>query len=150
MMYFSMSEMTKTNYKVDNLMNGQQADNVINLVQNLLDPIRMEFGFPIIVTSGFRSAQLNELVKGSKTSAHLLGFAADLVPKNGDMMSLFNAIYKVTQEVPFDQVILENCRAYHLPSWIHVGIYNSKHEQRRQILREFKGVYYNAKKYPCE
>ena len=48
------------------------------LVDQLLDPIREAWGGPIIVTSGYRCKQLNELVGGTKYSHHILGCAADI------------------------------------------------------------------------
>lgn len=49
------------------------------LVTNLLDPLRELYGYPILVSSGFRSPELNELVGGAKTSQHLKGEAADII-----------------------------------------------------------------------
>ena len=49
------------------------------LVEQLLDPIREAWGGSIIVTSGYRCKQLNELVGGTKYSHHILGCAADII-----------------------------------------------------------------------
>lgn len=47
------------------------------LAQTTLQPIREKFGCPIILTSGYRSPLLNTAVKGSTTSQHVVGEAAD-------------------------------------------------------------------------
>lgn len=43
-----------------------------------LDLVRDLCGFPIMITSGYRTVAHNKAVGGSKTSSHLLGWAADL------------------------------------------------------------------------
>lgn len=99
-----------------------------------LDNIREKWGSPIIVTSGYRPPQLNKAVGGSKTSAHVVGLAADIHPKKGDIMQL--AVLIASMPMDFDQLILEkvtikngeitNCQ------WLHVGY--SRTRNRRQIL----------------
>ena len=44
----------------------------------LLQCIREHFGKPITITSGYRTAEHNAKVDGSKSSQHLLGRAADI------------------------------------------------------------------------
>ena len=44
----------------------------------LLQCIREHFGKPVHITSGYRTAEHNAAVGGSKSSQHLLGRAADL------------------------------------------------------------------------
>lgn len=106
-----------------------------------LDIIREKWGGPIIVTSGFRNNLLNQAVGGSKTSAHVVGLAADIHPKKGDIMQLAALIASMPMD--FDQLILEkvttkngeitNCQ------WLHVGY--SRTRNRRQILA------WNGKQY---
>ena len=43
----------------------------------LLQKIRDHFGRPVVITSGYRTAEHNAAVGGSKSSRHLLGRAAD-------------------------------------------------------------------------
>lgn len=44
----------------------------------VLQCIREHFGRPVHITSGYRTAARNAAVRGSKSSQHLLGRAADL------------------------------------------------------------------------
>lgn len=99
-----------------------------------LDKIREEWGGPIIVTSGYRSQALNKAVGGSKSSAHLTGMAADIHPKNGDIMDLAALI--ATMEMEFDQLILEKTTVKNGEilgcQWLHIGF--SRTKNRNQIL----------------
>ena len=73
------------------------------LVNNVLDPLREWYGKPITVNSGFRCPALNKAVKGSATSQHMTGQAADI--DTGDRQQnklLFDYIQK---NLPFDQLI---------------------------------------------
>lgn len=45
---------------------------------DLLQRIRDHFGQPVTITSGYRTAEHNAKVGGSKSSQHLLGRAADI------------------------------------------------------------------------
>jgi len=68
---------------IDNTPKAEFYNNVDELVQTLLDPLKEAWGSGIIVTSGYRCAELNAAVGGSKTSAHSYAYAADLSPSNG-------------------------------------------------------------------
>ena len=89
------------------------------LVQQVLDPIREAWGEPIVVSSGYRCKQLNELVGGAKYSHHILGCAADIIAGNrADHRKLFRLIIKMQQEgsIKFTQLILEGDGR-----WIHIS-----------------------------
>ena len=99
MKYFSYSEFFKSDtaekYQVNNIPEDAQLSQVLGnikaLVSNVLDPLRAMIGRPIIITSGYRSQRVNELIGGSKTSQHLLGKAADIhvqgyTPQQMDMV----------------------------------------------------------------
>ena len=47
-------------------------------VVDTLSAIRAQVGFPMVITSGYRSAQHNRDVGGGQYSAHLAGLAADV------------------------------------------------------------------------
>ena len=129
MKYFTIKELCKSSTavqkKIDNTPNSEIVNNLEQLVEFILDPLREKYGKPIIVNSGYRCLALNNLVKGSKTSSHLKGLAADITagsPKKNKI--LFDLI--IQMDLPFDQVIDEkNFR------WIHVSF--SK-KPRKQIL----------------
>lgn len=129
--YFQLSEFLRSSkaraLSIDNLPSFEVVDNLRALRDNVLNPLREEYGQPIIVTSGFRSARLNAAVGGVANSQHLLGQAADIKAGRGGIdanRTLFALIQRLN--LPFDQLISE----YNY-SWIHVS-YSPRH--RRQIL----------------
>ena len=94
MKYFSIKELTAslkaTQLGIKNEPSKQATTNLESLVLNILDPLRAAWGGAIKVTSGYRNATLNKAVKGSPTSAHRYGYAADIVPADG-RISVFKA-----------------------------------------------------------
>ena len=131
MKYFTFRELTHSNTAdakgIDNTPSSAIKVALKMLVDNVLDPLREAWGAPIIVTSGYRSPRLNQVVGGAKSSQHMKGEAADirtLSDKPEDNKRLFLLIIKLG--LPFDQLIDE--RNY---NWIHVS-YGPLN--RRQVL----------------
>ena len=82
MKYFTLKELTKSSTaeakKLDNTPDETAIKNLNTLVDNVLDPLRELYGKPIIVTSGYRSPEVNRSVNGATSSQHALGEAADI------------------------------------------------------------------------
>ena len=136
MKYFTIEELcystvAKKN-KIDNTPTEEIIEHLTEMVDNLLDPLREALGSAIIVGSGFRCEKLNKKVGGSKTSAHLKGFAADLLPVNGDIDEFFEFVknYLLENDIPFDQLIDEHSGNVH---WVHISYKNLNGLQRKQI-----------------
>lgn len=131
MKHFTIEELCRSNVaqvrRIENKPDTQQVEALTALVDNVLDPLRERFGRPIIVSSGFRSKDLNGAVGGAKTSQHMKGEAADIYSgtKQGNR-ELFELIRKY---LPFDQLINENDF-----SWVHVS-YRADGKNRGQILK---------------
>lgn len=130
MKYFTIKELTKsataTAKKLDNTPDEQAIKNLTTLVDKVLDPLREKYGKPIIVTSGYRSPEVNRSVNGATSSQHALGEAADLsVGSKEENKKLFNLI---KDEFPFDQLINE-----YDYSWVHVSYREGR--LRKQILK---------------
>ena len=53
-------------------------------VVQALDIARDIYGFPMVITSGFRTVEHNKKVGGSRQSSHLLGYAADIAVPNSE------------------------------------------------------------------
>lgn len=124
MKYFTIEELTKSDtakkHGISNTPDSQAKQNLENLVNFVLDPLREAYGKPIVVTSGYRCNKLNQLVGGSKTSQHCTGQAADIrssVDTKEENKKLFNLILKL--KLPFDQLINE-----HDFDWIHISYAN--------------------------
>lgn len=139
MKYFTIDELchsdTAIELGIENKPNDEIKSHLIQLVEGLLDPLRNVWGSGIKVTSGYRCARLNRALKGSSpTSAHLVGFAADLIPVNGDITEFKKFVPRWLREnnIAFDQCLLEtNGKG---AQWLHLGLYNLAMKQRKQIL----------------
>lgn len=132
--YFKVAEMLKSETADKNQINNTPSAEIEQNVEELLevlDDLREFYGKPIRITSGFRCAELNKLVGGSPTSAHAVGYAADLQPV-GDTFENFKAEvlrWLDTSGVGFDQCIIERNKN---TQWVHFGLYNRKGQQRGQ------------------
>lgn len=139
MKYFTIQELchsdTAIELGIDNTPNQEVKEHLIQLIEELLDPLRNAWGAPIKVTSGYRCAKLNRVLKGSSpTSSHLVGYAADLIPVNGDISGFKRFVVKWLKDTnaAFDQCLLEtNGKG---AQWLHLGLYNLAMKQRKQIL----------------
>lgn len=129
--YFTLEEMlhsqAATRAGISNQPDKAQTEALKNLVANVLDPLRRFVGRPIVVSSGFRSKQVNRLVGGADTSQHTFGEAADITIPGLTNDQIIEAIRKA--KLPYDQLIEE------FGSWVHVS-YGPRN--RRQVLRARK------------
>ena len=66
---------------------------------SLLERMRLEVGFPIVVTSGYRCKSHNARIGGAPRSWHLL-FATDVRPEDNDSEKLM-AMYDIAVELNF-------------------------------------------------
>lgn len=128
---------------IDNRLPELAEAHVVELVDILLDPLREAWGGPLVVSSGYRCPELNRAVGGSETSAHLAGWAADLVPDGDDPRGVqglvsFAVEWLKTTGLPFDQLIDERSGG---SRWLHLGVRNLKGEQRRQVMLYENGKY---------
>ncbi len=136
---------------LDNTPSAVHAANLEMLVAQLLDPLREawavkcaheQWGTPALtVTSGYRGPALNKAVGGAATSAHCVGYAADLVPANGRLAEFKAFCRDWLKDKPFDQMISEDENAAGVPRWIHIGYKNQQGGQRRQLLSMIGGKY---------
>jgi len=120
---FSLHELTKSEtalrLDLDNTPNEEVTENLRLLCEKVLQPVRDHFGKGVKVNSGYRSPESNAAVKGSKTSDHCLGRAADIeipgVP-NADLAQW------IMDNLEYTQLILE----FYTPGipdsgWVHVS-----------------------------
>lgn len=133
--YFTIEELcqseTAEEYGIDNSPDNNIIEHLKELIA-FLNPIRDAWGSPLIVTSGYRCWELNKIIGGVKTSSHLFGYAVDLIPQNGkfEEFKSFIVNYFKNNNLTWDQLLFEQSR---YASWIHIGLYNKKHQQRCQI-----------------
>ena len=117
--FFTLKEFTKsstaTRLKIDNTPIAEVLRNLQYGVQMILDPLRRIHQQPIVITSGYRCAQLNKAVGGVSNSWHTKGNAADIHIKDEvEAREIFD-ILKTLPSV--DSVLFEHSRQ---SQWIHV------------------------------
>lgn len=130
MKYFTVAEFVRSEtadrLAIDNRLPKELLPNVQALINNVLDPLREAYGKPITINSGYRSQALNKAVKGSATSDHMKGCAADIT---GGSPKENKRLFYLIQELglPFKQLIDEKNFA-----WVHVSYQEGVN--RKQIL----------------
>jgi len=124
--HFSMEEFVASDTAkakgISNTPNADQEKSIRDLCEYILEPLRVMYGKPIKISSGFRNQVLNYAIGGSGTSQHCKGEAADLVVRREDLGTIFGII--IENKLPFDQLIWEN-------TWVHVSF---SRRMRGQIL----------------
>lgn len=120
--HFTLGEFTRSDTAqrlgLDNTPSTTHLANLY-LLANTLERVRKVLGNnPILISSGYRSYEVNRAVGGVPNSNHTLGLAADFTcPGYGDVYSVCVAIHK--SGIPFDQLIFEQGRNSH---WVHFAI----------------------------
>ena len=130
---FKLHEMTDSlTAKKRGIDNTPYDEKVINnlkaLCENVLEPLRAIIKKPIIISSGYRSGQLNSYIGGAISSQHVLGQAADI------SMDMNNAeVFKaIAENIEFDQLIWE-FGSNENPEWVHVSFSSTRN--RKQMLQ---------------
>ena len=133
---FSLKELTASQTAdrkgINNTPTEEHIENLKLLCENILQPTRDEWGI-ISVSSGYRSPELCLAIGSSERSQHARGQAADFECHRVDNKMLFEWI---TNELDYDQAILEFYNGTPDSGWIHVS-YN-KDGNRKQKLRAFR------------
>lgn len=119
---FEKSDTAKKHHINNAITDWDVRDNIISLVEHLLQPLRDAWGGPLVINSGFRCKELNELVGGVPTSQHCFGMAADV--RCTDPIALARLIKRM--KLVFDQCIVYD-------SFVHLS-YKRDGENRMQFL----------------
>ena len=132
---FELFELTKSQVAdrkgIPNNPSPDHIDNLKSLCINILQPIRSEFDRPVIISSGFRTAELCIAIGSKPTSQDSEGKAADLEIPGVDNMEL--AMW-IKNNLNFDQLILEFYKDGEPNSgWVHVSW--AGEDNRNQTLR---------------
>ena len=126
---FSFSELLYSNtaeqYRIKNIPDIEEADNLLELIVYCLQPIRNKLGKPMIITSGYRCEELNNKIGGVKNSQHTKGQAVDFKVKGMTAKEVINFI--VDNGFEFDQLINEH------DMWVHISY--TKGKNRKQVLK---------------
>lgn len=133
MKYFTFEELYRSNLakqkgvaNIPFVYNEYNAyDNLSELVDNLLDPIRERFATPMIVTSGYRCKWLNALVGGKRNSQHRTGKAVDFYFSGFTPKEMVQAFYEIAEDFNYDQLIYYKGRHF-----IHISYNGSKNRHQ--------------------
>lgn len=131
---FSLGEYTKSQTAsrkgIDNTPSNEHLEAAKALFKNVAQPVRDHFG-PTIVTSGYRSPELNAEIGGSSTSQHTKGEAVDLevlgVPTT-------EVAQWISDNLDYDQLILEFFVPGEINSgWVHVSYKNDGTNRKENL-----------------
>ena len=134
--HFNLKEFTKSETairkRIDNTPNADHAQNLKNVCEKILEPVRNHFGKPVRINSGYRGPALNSAVGGSSKSQHCNGEAVDF---EIDGLPNPELAKWVSENCEFDQIILEFYDPKEGPNsgWVHAS-FTTKGPNRKQKL----------------
>lgn len=137
MKYFTIEELcasqTAKKQHIDNTPTPEIEEHLRVLIEHCLDPIREEYGKPIIVNSGYRCPELNKAVGGKLNSFHLKGCAADIV---GNTNAETYKIYQIAKDIGvYNECLFESNRKG--SKWLHISF--DPKSTKRVCLNNYNG-----------
>ena len=139
--HLDLSEVTRSETAkrkgISNMPTEAHIANFKLLAEKVFEPIRTHFRCPIIISSGYRSVELNRAINGSLLSQHCQGEAID-IDMDGTPNGVTNRMVfdYIKDNLEFDQLIYEFGDSNN-PDWVHVS-YESTGKQRKQILKAIR------------
>jgi uncharacterized protein YcbK (DUF882 family) len=141
--HFTLGELTKTSYITadGNIPSHVAIENLKNICENWLEDLRYSYNtlygdrsqeIPLIITSGFRSEEVNRLCGGAKSSNHLTGCAVDIKCYGPEhMIRMAGILLDISDGTKrdFDELIQEKRGTTY---WIHFAV--RPKDNRRKIL----------------
>ena len=156
--HFTLGEMTRTGTGIPNIPSRVIIENLRNICENWLEEMRRRYNEryvfeeggrrkeegeyykgrkeaeePIVITSGYRSPEVNRAVGGSPTSNHLTGCAVDIRCAGVEQAIRYAAILLDIAdewEQDFDELLTEHNRKGRY--WVHFAV--KPKDNRRKIL----------------
>lgn len=151
--HFTLKELTKTSYMTaDGNMPPQAAiENLTRLCQDWLEKLRMMYNLlyclrigenadtsenmeRIVITSGYRSEEVNRRCGGAEGSNHLTGCAVDIRCAGREQLLRYATILldlSDSLKSDFDELILEGRGTTY---WLHFAVRPPSQRNRRKIL----------------
>ena len=130
--HFTLAELCKTSHTtaMGNTPPPAAINNLKNLCDNWLEPLRHSYNTrygdpdePLIISSGYRSPEVNRKVGGSPTSNHTTGCAVDIRCLGLEQAIRYAAILldlADTLEPDFDELFIE--RSSRGTYWLHLAV----------------------------
>lgn len=109
--------------------------NLKGLSENVLEVVRNYYP-NFVITSAFRRP--GDVAASSKKSDHYLGCAVDIVIPNTDRNGHYQAIKKLQQLVPYDQMLLEYQGAQTV--WIHISYKYTGNRKQVFTMKDHKRI----------
>ena len=140
--HFTLAEMCKTSVKKKNVPNEAQVANLRRLCR-WLEELRMrwnnlygEGNDPVIINSGFRSAEVNKAVGGAAGSNHLTGCAADIRVYGMEQAIRYACILLDISDIEqedFDELLLE--RSPKGGYWLHFAVRPTGNRRKVRLIQ---------------
>ena len=141
--HLSLAEITRSHTAkrngIDNTPTAEHLENFKLLADKVFEPIREHFKTPIFISSGYRSKELNDFIKGSATSQHCKGQAIDIDMDGGNGEVTNRMIFDfIKEKVDFDQLIWEFGTDFN-PDWVHVSYVKTGNRKQKLKAVRFGG-----------
>ena len=124
---FTFNELIKTDTGLDNMPNDMNIIKNLCRLADFLQTIRNELHLPIIITSGYRSKEVNEAVGCASSSYHVKGLSVDI--KCSDMDKLLSVLHSHLMDIDQLGIYYSNTQQ----EWYHVGLPEDDKVPRNQI-----------------
>lgn len=122
--HFTAEELTTTSNKEWKEKNKELITTGIDYLYHLAgfsERVRTIIDSPMIITSGYRCKELNDAIRGSRNSQHVICEAIDFIPVKKSVLDAYIAL--MFSDLKYHQLILEIKRN---SSWVHIGIGGKK------------------------
>ena len=132
---------TAKNLKIKNVPTDAHLKNMRLIADKVFQPLREWADHPIRINSMYRSPDLCEAIRSSRTSQHTKGQAIDLTTlgekTNGELFEY------IKENLEFDQMIWEHGGNPDIegtsPRWIHISFVSKKANRNRILRAKYKG-----------
>ncbi len=126
--YFTREQLTFSETATRRCLPNEPGEAELSALQSLclhlLDPLHVKWYRPLIITSAYRSVEVNRLIGGAVTSQHVRGEAADIRVAG---LTVHEVVAMIRRSgFVFDQLI-------HETSWTHLSF--SRTHNRGEVLR---------------
>ena len=145
--HFSLRELCKTKTGIENVPNEEQVNN-LKRVCRWLEELRLRYNLnkkekiknkdeeePIIINSGFRSAEVNKAVGGSPSSNHLTGCAVDIRCIGIEQALRYAAILLDIADLnreDYDELLVEQKGSV---IWIHFAVRPTGNRRKGRLMQ---------------
>ena len=145
--HFTLGELCKTSYHPydGNIPSHAAIENLRNICENWLEDLRFSYNelygdkdmdIPVVITSGYRSEEVNRLCGGAKGSNHLTGCAVDIRCAGPEQLIRYSSILLDIADGTkreYDELIHEKRGT---TWWLHFAVRPSGN--RRKILFDMR------------